>query len=587
MCAASSLRAETLKVSGPEFILNSGNGDQHSAPSVLAEPAEMARWGYNGCINPSSLTGVQTFESVVPGLFPKGSDERTWIDRRAAALDRAIKEAHSAGIKYYAGTDVIVLPKALVNRFHSEISDDKGRIDIALPKTRELLAAMLRETFERFPDLDGVIIRTGEVYLQDFPWHTASGKVDNTRVQADAAKGTQGQVDIKTMQQEGKIQSNTAIIHGPQSHIDILNILREEVCVKRNKTVIYRTWDFRDFHIKPEYYLAVTNAVQPHPKLVFSVKHQKGDFHQLTPFNPTLMIGNHRQIVEVQSQREAYGKGAHPYYIGQGVIDGWEEYAWMMKPNEPKGLRDIVHNPLFAGVWTWTRGGGWNGPYIHDEFWCLLNSYVVAKYVQDPSLSEENIFRNYAAKIGLEGKDIDLFRELNLASAKAVLRGQLTCLDARVDVWWARDDTLGSPDLAEFVKKGLVEKALAEKAEAVNIWKRIETLSGMIHFRDKQTADFVTTSATYGRIKHSIIEQLWTVILYGNIGEKTGTYDTGKISRAISTYDSLWQEWESLSKSSPSCSSLYTDKKARDTVEHYRRLLEKIKMSSMLCRKGK
>ena len=37
---------------------------------------------------------------------------------------------------------------------------------------------------------------------------------------------------------------------------------------------------------------------------------------------------------------EAYGKGAHPYYIGDGVINGWEEYAWLMKPGQPRGLRE-------------------------------------------------------------------------------------------------------------------------------------------------------------------------------------------------------------------------------------------------------
>ena len=29
------------------------------------------------------------------------------------------------------------------------------------------------------------------------------------------------------------------------------------------------------------------------------------------------------------------------------------------------GLKDIVHKPQLKGLWTWTRGGGWWGPYIH------------------------------------------------------------------------------------------------------------------------------------------------------------------------------------------------------------------------------
>jgi hypothetical protein len=112
--------------------------------------------------------------------------------------------------------------------------------------------------------------------------------------------------------------------------------LRDEACVQRNKMVIYRTWDFGyNFHVNPQYYLKVTDAIEPHPNLIFSIKHQAGDFLRMTPFNPTLGIGRHRQIVEVQCQREAYGKGAHPFYVGDGVINGWEEYAKIMQAGQP------------------------------------------------------------------------------------------------------------------------------------------------------------------------------------------------------------------------------------------------------------
>ena len=111
--------------------------------------------------------------------------------------------------------------------------------------------------------------------------------------------------------------------------------------------VFYRTWDFgNNFHVNPAYYLKVTYAIEPHPNLIFSIKHQAGDFLRMTPFNPTIGIGKHRQIIEVQCQREAYGKGAHPFYVGDGVINGWEEYAKIMKPGQPRGLRDVVNTPI-------------------------------------------------------------------------------------------------------------------------------------------------------------------------------------------------------------------------------------------------
>jgi len=524
---------------GTRFIINSTANNTGKFATDFHDPNVLFGLGYNGQIT-GSIEGLQTFDSVIPGLFPEGSPEAAWICKRAADLDNTIRKVHKAGLKCYAATDLLVLPKALVKKLHSEICDEKDRIDVGRPKTQELLRAMFRETFQRFPDLDGVVVRTGEVYLHDFPYHTATG-------------GTSGTQNLR--------QGNTAILHGPQSHIDILTILRDEVCVKQNKTLFYRTWDFgpKGFHENPEFYLKVTQAIEPHPNLFFSIKHQKGDFHQLTPFNPTLMIGRHRQIVEVQSQREAYGKGAHPYYIGKGVIEDWEEYDWLMKPGQRKGLRDLIHDPLFAGVWTWSGGGGWEGPYITNDFWNELNTYVVSQYVRNPDRDESSVFAEFAKAKGLNDDDAALFRKLCLLSTQAVLRGQLTCLPAKIDVWWARDHFLGAPDLKDFLDKGLMEKALAEKAEAVRMWKEIEALSQRIQFPDASLNDFVATSATYGRIKYAIIEQGWTILMLGAEGDVSGTYDTDRLSVAIARYDSLWKEWRELKETRPSCSSLYKD----------------------------
>ena len=400
--------------------------------------------------------------------MPKGGEARVWIEQRAQALELQAQQAHAAGIKAYAWMQFIVLPKALVASFKNEICDERGRIDLERPMTQKILRAQIAELFERCPSLDGLVVRTGEIYLQDCPFHAASAN-----------------------ENESKMQSGTAIIHGPQSHIALLNILRDEVCVKRGKMVFYRTWDFgNNFHVNPEYYLKVTDAIEPHPNLVFSIKHQAGDFLRMTPFNPTLGIGKHRQIVEVQCQREAYGKGAHPYYVGDGVINGWEEYAKIMQPGRPKGLRDIVNNTNFAGVWTWSRGGGWEGPYITNELWCALNAYVIAKYAENPKRTEEEIFNEFATQqLGLKGDDVARFRELNLLSAAAVLRGQCS-LKGPVDLWWARDDFIAAPDLNVFVTNNLVKDALAEKAEAAGMWKRIETLAQQINFPDAPDEGF-------------------------------------------------------------------------------------------------
>lgn len=524
----------------PELLLDMAHrnpGDDYPASRFVA-PRFLASWGYNGQVI-GSIGGLQTFDEIAPGLLPAGSAERNWALRHTDDLKQRVQAAHSAGLKCFAGTDMILLPKKLIAKFRDEICDHQGRIDIERPKTQEIFRALLRETFQRVPELDGIVVRTGEVYLQDFPYHAASGNFS-----------------------DAKRQGGSAILHGEQSHIELLKILRDEVCQKLNKTVIYRTWSFgpQNFHENPEYYLKVTDAMEPHTNLIFSIKHQQGDFHQLTPFNPTLMIGKHRQIIEVQCQREAYGKGAHPYYIGDGVINGWEEYAWLMKPGQPRGLRDVITNQLCAGVWTWSRGGGWEGPYIKNELWCELNAYVIAKFAENPTRSEAEVFQEYAReKLKLSDGDAKKFRELNLLSARAVLRGQLTTVGAKINVWWARDHFFDEPDLSDFIKKGLVEKALAEKGDSVAMWKRIEQLAREIHFADTNTQEFVEVSCAYGRIKYEIIQQAWTVLFYGKLGDKTGHYDRAKIQAATIRYDALWNEWRVLAKAHSCCSTIYKD----------------------------
>ena len=527
-------------LAAPGYILDMTHRNPGSdyAASKFLSPQFLASWGYNGQVI-GSIGGIQTFDSIAPGLLPEGSMERNWALQHADDLRRRVQAAHAAGLKCFAGTDMILLPKKLIGKFKDEICDKQGRIDIERPQTQEVFRTLLRETFQRVPELDGIVVRTGEVYLQDFPYHAASGNFSDS-----------------------KRQGGSAILHGEQSHIELLKIFRDEVSDKLNKIVIYRTWSFgpQNFHENPKFYLKVTDAIEPHSKLVFSIKHQQGDFHQLTPFNPTLMIGKHRQIIEVQCQREAYGKGAHPYYIGDGVINGWEEYAWLMKPGQPRGLRDIITNQLCAGVWTWSRGGGWEGPFIKNELWCELNAYVVAKFAENPARSEEEIFNQYAReKLKLSAGDVKKFRGLNLLSEKAVLRGQLTTLGAKINVWWARDHFFEEPDLSDFIKRNLVEKALAEKAESVAMWKQIERLAHEIHFADTNTQEFIEVSAGYGRIKYEIIQQAWTIFFAGKLDDQSGHFDRDQIQTAIARYDSLWNEWRELAKAHSCCATIYKD----------------------------
>ena len=149
-------------------------------------------------------------------------------------------------------------------------------------------------------------------------------------------------------------------------------------------------------------------------------------------------------IVEVQCAREYEGKGAFPNYIANGVIEGFEEYA----ANPSQSLRNLWQNsPLMRGVWTWSRGGGWRGPFIKNELWSELNAWVMAQWALDPAASEEPLFNCFATeKLGLPASQIPAFRRLALLSAKAAWRWKRGTVNSLV-AGWSRDEYYTYPNL--------------------------------------------------------------------------------------------------------------------------------------------
>ncbi len=508
--------------------------------SEFNNPEYVKEMGFNGMTPHWYVQCGITYDSLEEGVVPENSEERKWIKNNAAELTKKIKEAKAAGVKLYPFTDFLVVPKSVWQKFGKRMVADEFRDrvetenyrkpDIRKEMTKKILRIQIAEIFETFPDLDGLMLRFGETYLHDTPYHLGNSPL------------RKGQNSIP-------------------DNVELLKVLREEVCVKRNKTLFYRNWVHDIFQHNPEAYLAVTNQVEPHPNLVLVVKHTHGDFLRTFKFNQILGKGKHQQVVEVQCQREYEGKQAHPNYIAKGVIDGFEEYEYLMKAEQTQCLNDIKDSSVFAGVWTWSRGGGWLGPHLKDEFWCEQNAYVMAKWAQNMSRTEEDIFTEFAKYKGFSDNDIPKLREISLLSTKAVLRGKHSKY-GRYSVTWTRDQFInGAASLRGFfndaIKNGIVEKVLAEKKESVDMWKRSVELAKQIRTKDEGLNEYLVTSTKYGRIKYEIIEKGWTVMLLGHIGDKTGEYDKEKIREAIARYDELWEEWKQLEKTSPSCATIY------------------------------
>ena len=88
----------------------------------------------------------------------------------------------------------------------------------------------------------------------------------------------------------------------------VIPALRDMVAVGHGKDLFFRSWD--NWASTVEAYTAITDAVPPHEHLYMSVKHSAADFTRPAMWNPTLGVGNHAQIVEVELQVRAC-EGVH------------------------------------------------------------------------------------------------------------------------------------------------------------------------------------------------------------------------------------------------------------------------------------
>lgn len=517
------------------------NPGEEFSISKFNDSDTLSNGGFNGqVINEfQSVHCAITFDSVSPNIFPEGSEERKWVESLANRIEQKIEKIHSAGLKAYYFMDIIVLPKKVKELYQDEICDSDGWINFNLPKTQEIHRKMLREVFARFPLLDGLVIRVGETYLHNTPYHCGNGP-------------------IRKKSEEWKHDNSKKSDGGENTHIELINLLKNEVCEKMHKEVIYRTWDFGFFHTNPDYYLRVTDKVQPDDHLYFAIKHVEGDYHRTIPFNSVLGVGKHKQIVEVQCQREYEGKGAYPNYIAHGVIEGFEEQKGVPKMHS---LKEFVSSPIFAGVWTWSRGGGWVGPYIKNELWCELNAYVMANWTRDRSQSEEKVFNDFAQKIGIGKEDLGKFRRLALLSADAIVRGRASLIYP-ANVWWTRDEFIGGmnelkDDFKYLQDHEMADSALNEKRQSVAIWKEMLELAQSIQCNDQQTKNYIEVSTEYGYCLYSIYALGWEILWRGFLGDQCGTYEVAEMRKAKDDYDEMWKRYQRLYEYNPQCGTLY------------------------------
>lgn len=522
-----------LRADGARFgvLLNMVHDNPGEAVWVtdFKDPRHLKSLGYTGMVPKFEPQCGLTYDAYAPGVLPQQSEERIWIERKAAEFRKYLAQAKRAGIAVYPHIDMLVVPKSVMAKYGDEMKSH-GKLTVVKPRTQEVIRAQVDELFTRYPDLGGLVIRFGETYLHDTPHHVGGKPV-----------------------------------HNPGDHNLLINLLREEVCVKRGKKLIYRTWDFGQLHTQPKLFRAAFDSVEPHPNLYLSIKHTNYDFCRDKPFNATIGLGRLQQIVEVScNQGGLYGKNAHPYYFAKGVIDGFND----MPEKGRRGVRSLLGDEKVRGLWLWTWGDGWKGPYFDNEFWMKLNESVLRAFTLHPEKREEEIFAAYAkGTLGLCADDVARFRRLCLLSEDAVFYGQHTQLASVPNVeWWCRDHFFCEVDLFPAYKAGKLEAVLAEKRENLARWAELERLSRAIRFANAEDAHFVRVSTTYGRMKYGIAELIWRIC--GRFAEARGgkPVTPAEAKAFVAEFDAKWKEWEKLKADNPDCPTLY---QIRCSVQHY------------------
>lgn len=473
-------------------------------------------------------------------VFPEGGEELEWVQNRSRELKDLYQGMVQKGIEVYFMMDIIVLPKRIVE-LYPEILDSEGKIDIRSYKMREVLDVLFEEMFEKFPEISGIYIRYGETYVSEkyfTPYHCGNNPIREPEL---------------------------------EYHKFLMHYLLNTVCKKYQRKIFYRTWGFGAFQYDRDLYLKVSDMIEPHPLFYFCIKHTQGDFHRNYLFNQCLNTGKHQQVVEIQCAREYDGKGAYPCYIAGGVINGFEEYDWMMDGGQTQCLKDVfTEDTMIKGMWLWSRGGGWFGPYINGkndyegsievkdgtEMWPDVNSYVLSRWAKDMSRNDRDYVIEYAKEIlKLSDTDAETYYKILDISAHGILLGRGTDLPGLAwNVFWTRDDNVDTAvllrNLEDAKEQNMLEDVLKEKAESVDIWKETVALAESLDDASLWKG-YIVTTCKYGYYLFALYE----TVIRANVYRVSNEME--KAAAVRPEYDKLWSEWEELYRNHRDCPTLY------------------------------
>lgn len=435
------------------------NPGEEPFDSRFRDPEVVLDRGFNGMIV-HGLAGILTYDAYDARLVPEGSDERATVlaaRERVVALVRRAKANH---LTVFLNGDELAFPARALELYGDEVGRvdakaGKRLFDPTLPKVAELIDATFDELFALLPEVDGVQVRTGEVYTQSEP--TLAGNNPNHGMRA----GSEPDLGVRTT----------------------VALVRRAVVERHGRRYNQRMWGYYDSpHSAPARWLPFAQEFTPDPRHTFSFKHPKTDYWRWNPINPNFGVGGQPQWAEFQMAREYEGKGAFPSWLGRYLRDGATEIA-------PGGGLAAIHASGVRGAWCWARGGGWRGPYLQREDWVDLNVEAFVRLLWDPRADPAQIAREWCVLqrgVAPDSPALEHFAEIARLSEEALLAARYIGPFCRAghlkrgsgwtpDGNWSRDDALGAGEdvhaAREFhaflAKDGTVAEAIAEKERAL------------------------------------------------------------------------------------------------------------------------
>lgn len=358
--------------------------------------SRMAGFGYNAIALPWFLEYVN-FDKLGDGteVYERNSIYRQRHETLSRAFGQLMRLAADSGLSTYLWTDMVALTPPLKAYFEERF----GSVNAENPELWEVYGKAAEEVFEKFPDVEGIIIRIGEAgSIYNKPgWDYTS----ELWVRTESA--------VKSML--------TAFLEAAEKH---------------NKNIVFRTWSvgvgpIGDLHTNPDTYEQVLGDLHS-DHLVVSTKYCAGDFYSWLPVNPTLCQGSHRRIVEIQAKREFEGFGSLPNYTG---------------PLHQSALQSILEkNRNLEGAWIWTQYGGplRAGPMIIYPFYGFnvindVNVYSISKLLENPYADPDQVCADWIR--GYFGSDSLLVSRLSavlLESYEVMKKGLYISEYAKYDV---------------------------------------------------------------------------------------------------------------------------------------------------------